>query len=173
MKKGCGFILLCVIGLIGISLLYYALLPFYDTQAIEKAEKSYVQGTITDIFTIEADFDTTMLKVIPVLEYDHQGTHYTDSAYHLARHEAKLGYVREIGYFHYKPGTQLTLELDPESPKEYKIKEELPIDLALHRLALELQTGFIIVGSILMLIFLLGLSRRFKYQAPQGRRNRF
>lgn len=161
MAKGCGFIIICVIGFVGIAMLYYALSPLTSE---ETASVNYTDGYIADVIAQDDPTDTAYLKVIPVLEFSYEGSYYTDTAFHLARTTEKSGYVDDIGNFYYQREDIVLLEMT--SPDDYQLAGDLPIPYIIQNLVKEWQTGLIIVGLIFTLIFLRGLSKTFAYKEP-------
>jgi len=165
MAKGCGFIILCVIGLLGISMLYYALGPYFDTETqISSEDEEFTEAFVYNVFTKEDPTDSAYYKVIPVIEYSYKDSIYTDTAYSLARTTEKDGFIDEMATYYYQEGDLISVKVS--GPDEYEETDAIPIEHLLQEIITEWQIGLIIVGSVFMIIFLRGLSKTFAYKEP-------
>jgi len=164
MAKGCGFIILCAIGLLGISMLYYSLSPYLSEETPSFSDNVYTSANVYDVISKDDETDSAYLKIIPLIEYRYNDSLYSDTAYNLARTTEKDGYFEEIGSYYYKEGDKISIQVS--APDEYKEAPDLPLEYALQGIIEEWQIGLIIVGSIFMIIFLIGLSKTFSYKEP-------
>ncbi|MDX1629250.1 MAG: hypothetical protein R3345_11160 [Fulvivirga sp.] len=170
-KKGCGFIVISIIGFIGIGLLYFGLSPYFDLES--SRSDAYIRGEIVDVFTVDNQYDSSLLNVVPVISYEYAERQFIDTAYHLSKTEPRLGYTPLLGEYHYKKNSSAIISVEKKEPSNYMLVDELPLDRAVQDLAKEWQTGLLIIGSIFTFIFLWGLSRLFRYRPPADRSQRF
>ena len=163
MKKGCGFILLSIIGLLAISILYYTLSSWDDDEAHKEPSVYYTRAYVVEVLTFQDESEATLINKVPILEFSVNANYYLDTAYHLRETVKNNDYAVTS----FRTGDNLSIAINPKDPKDYELADSLEViqyDLLL--LFKEFRIGLLIVGSLMLFGFLRGLSTTFKYREP-------
>ncbi len=171
MKKGCGFIFLSIVGLTAISILYYTLEPLIKESTPEDDDNTlYTTGYVAEVLEFNDENKPSDIILVPMMEFTVADTFILDTAYHLRVMIDKS----EIDNAPYQHGDIISLSVNAENYKDYKIVDEATIvGHELQYVISEYSIVLLIIGSILMLIFLRGLSKTFAYkESPANERIR-
>ncbi|MTI19798.1 hypothetical protein E1176_02065 [Fulvivirga sp. RKSG066] len=164
MKIGCGFIVLCIVGLLGISMLYYSIVPYMQD---EDKDSDYINTTAYVVETLQFrdEQDSSYWYVIPILEYSVDGQIIVDTAYH-ERMRDRYYDNNDTTQALLPNNTALNIQVNRDDLYDYSIVYENTFMFHLKNELSAYRIGFIIVGSIFLLIFLRGLSKTFAYKEP-------
>lgn len=164
MKKGCGFNFLSIIGLTAISILYYTLTPiFNETTAPEESNTLYATGYVADVLEFTDENDSGVTYIVPIMEFTVSSSFILDTAYHL-RAQVDSGDIYSAPFVH---GDIVTLAVDADDYENYEVAADIDVvSDQLQGAMKEYTVVLLIIGGILMLVFLRGLSKTFAYKEP-------
>ncbi|MEP2771970.1 MAG: hypothetical protein ABJH05_07460 [Fulvivirga sp.] len=165
MKKGCGFIFLSIIGLTAISILYYTLTPIFNesTASEESSSTMYTTGYVADVLEFTDENDPGKTYIVPIMEFTVSSSFILDTAYHLRTQVD----ANEIYSAAFVQGDLITLAVDANDYENYKVAAEIDmVSSQLLSAMKEYTVVLLIIGGILLLVFLRGLSKTFAYKEP-------
>jgi len=164
MKKGCGFIFLSIIGLTAISILYYTLTPiFNETTAPEESSTLYATGYVADVLEFTDENVSGLTYIVPIMEFTVNSSFILDTAYHL-RSQVDSGDIYSAPFVQ---GDLITLAVNTNDYDNYEVAAEIDmVSSQLQGAMKEYTVVLLIIGGILLLVFLRGLSKTFAYKEP-------